>query len=113
MKDTLTLNKLEKLVELESQLRGEYQKQLDDKDTSINQLSKKKAELEAKILELEKIIATQLTTITEISGTSKDMQALEQRNRELHNRSENMKEEVAKVKRRIKGLQKDFARERA
>ncbi|MEK9656741.1 MAG: hypothetical protein VW202_13635, partial [Halieaceae bacterium] len=37
----------------------------------------------------------------------------EQRNRDLHNRSENMKEEVATVKSRIKALQKDLAAERS
>jgi len=113
MNDRLTLNKLEKLLEIETQLRGEYQQQLDDKDASISQLSNDKTTLEAKISELEKTVATQLATITEVSGKSKDTQALEQRNRELHNRSENMKEEVAKVKSRIKALQKDFAKERA
>ena len=63
--------------------------------------------------ELEKTIATQLATITELSSKSSDTQALEQRNRELHNRSENMKEEVAAAKSRLKTLQKDLAAERA
>ncbi|MBT5008342.1 MAG: hypothetical protein HOM95_16815, partial [Halieaceae bacterium] len=40
-------------------------------------------------------------------------QALEQRNRELHNRSDKMKDEVATVKSRVKELQKDLAAERA
>ena len=47
-----------------------------------------------------------------MSGKSNDTQALEQRNRELHNRSENMKEEVAVAKSRLKAL-KDLAAERA
>ena len=54
-----------------------------------------------------------MATITELSGKSSNTQALEQRNRELHNRSENMKDEVASVKSRIKSLQKDLAAERA
>ena len=109
MNDTLALNKLEKLIEIETQLREEYQQQLDAKDASITQLSQDKTALEARANELEKTIATQLTTITEMSGKSQDVQALEQRNRELHNRSENMKEEVATVKSRLKTLQKDLA----
>jgi chromosome segregation ATPase len=112
MSDRLALNKLEKLIGIETQLREEYQQQLDTKDTSINQLSQEKTALEAKMGELEKTITTQLTTITELSGKSQDVQALEQRNRELHNRSENMKEEVATVKSRLKTLQKDLAEER-
>jgi len=112
MSDTLSLNKLEKLIELETQLRGEYQKKLDEKDTAIADLTRDKAALESRIEELEKTISTQLTTISEMSGRSSDTQALEQRNRELHNRSENMKEEVATTKSRLKALQKDLAAER-
>ena len=113
MNDKLTLNKLEKLIELETQLRGEYQQQLDSKDVSIAQLTVDKTALEAQISEREKTIATQLATITEFSSKSKDIQALEQRNRELHNRSDKMKDEVATVKSRAKELQKDLAAERA
>jgi len=112
MNDTLTLNKLEKLIEVENKLRGEYQQQLDAKDATIAQLNSDKATLESKLSELEATIATQLATITDLSGKSGNNQALEQRNRELHNRSENMKEEVATAKSRIKALQKDLAAER-
>ena len=112
MNDTLTLNKLEKLIEVENKLRGEYQQQLDAKDAAIAQLNSDKATLESKLSELENTIATQLATITDLSAKSGNNQALEQRNRELHNRSENMKEEVATVKSRIKALQKDLAAER-
>ena len=112
MNDTLTLNKLEKLIEVENKLRGEYQQQLDAKDATIAQLNSDKATLESKLSELEATIATQLATITDLSGKSGNNQALEQRNRELHNRSENMKEEVATVKSRIKALQKDLAADR-
>jgi len=112
MNDTLTLNKLEKLIEVENKLRGEYQQQLDAKDATIAQLNSDKTTLESKLIELENTIATQLATITDLSGKSGNNQALEQRNRELHNRSENMKEEVATVKSRIKALQKDLTAER-
>jgi chromosome segregation ATPase len=112
MNDTLTLNKLEKLIEVENKLRGEYQQQLNAKDATIAQLNRDKATLESKLSELENTIATQLATITDLSGKSGNNQALEQRNRELHNRSENMKEEVATAKSRVKALQKDLAAER-
>ena len=93
MNDTLSLNKLEKIIELEATLRGEYQQKLDEKDASISALTQDKDTLERKISELEQTVATQLKTITEVSAKSQDKQALEQRNRELHNRSDNMKEE--------------------
>ncbi|MGA0336145.1 MAG: hypothetical protein ACO3LD_07830 [Luminiphilus sp.] len=103
---------MEKLIEVENKLRGEYQQQLDAKDATIAQLNSDKATLESKLSELEATIATQLATITDLSGKSGNNQALEQRNRELHNRSENMKEEVATAKSRVKALQKDLAAER-
>ena len=113
MNDTLSLNKLEKLIELETQLREEYQQKLDAKDTAIAELNQDKTAIEAKVAELENTISTKLTTIKDMSGKSSDTQALEQRNRELHNRSENMKEEVTAAKSRIKALQKDLTAERA
>jgi chromosome segregation ATPase len=113
MSDTLTLNKLEKLIEVETKLRGEYGQQLDQKDAAIAKLNEDKASLVTKLAGLEGTVAKQLATITELSGKSSNTQALEQRNRELHNRSENMKDEVASVKSRIKSLQKDLAAERA
>ena len=94
MNDTLSLNKLEKIIELEATLREEYQQKLDEKDASIAVLTQDKATLEKKVSELEQTVATQVKTITEVSAKSQDKQALEQRNRELHNRSDNMKEEV-------------------
>ena len=54
MNDTLTLNKLEKLLEMETQIRAEYKPQLEEKDASIAQLSAEKATLETKIAEMEK-----------------------------------------------------------
>ena len=48
MSDTLSLNKLEKIIELETQLRGEYQQQLDDKDSAMAELNRDKAALETK-----------------------------------------------------------------
>ena len=113
MSGTLSLNKLEKLIELETQLRGEYQQQIDKKDEAIAELTQDKAAMESRMAELEKTISTQLATIKDMSGKSNDTQALEQRNRELHNRSENMKEEVAVAKSRLKALQKDLSAERA
>ncbi|MBA4694028.1 MAG: hypothetical protein H2070_05095 [Congregibacter sp.] len=113
MSDTLSLNKLEKLIELETQLREEYQQKLDAKDTAIAELQQDKTAIEAKVAELEKTISTQLATIKDMSGKSSDTQALEQRNRELHNRSENMKEDVTAAKSRLKALQKDLTAERA
>ncbi len=101
----LTAEQLEKIIELETNLRAEYQSKLDTKSAEIESATKKVAELQA-------TVATQLQTITELSAKASVNQKLEQQNRELHNRSENMKEEVGTLKLRIKGLQNDLAAER-
>ena len=79
MSETLSLNKLEKLIELETQLRGEYQQQLDEKDASISDLTQDKAVLESKVSELEQTISTQLATISKMSSKSSETQGLSQR----------------------------------
>ncbi len=101
----LTAEQLEKIIELETNLRAEYQSKLDTKSAEIEGALKKVAELQA-------TVATQLQTITELSAKASVNQKLEQQNRELHNRSENMKEEVAAMKLRVKALQNDLAKER-
>ena len=101
----LTADKLEKIIALEDNLKSQYQAQLDARTAEIESALKKVAELQA-------TIATQLQTITELSGKASVSQKIEQQNRELHNRSENMKEEVTVLKQRIKGLQSDLAEER-
>lgn len=108
----LTVSKLEKVMELEAQLREQYQDQLESKDSAITTLTEEKEALEKQVDELKGTIASQLATITDLSGKASDIQAVEQRNRELHNRSENLKEEVTTAKSRVKTLQKELAAER-
>ncbi|MEJ2533212.1 MAG: hypothetical protein P8Y92_15595, partial [Halioglobus sp.] len=84
---TLTLNKLEKVMELEEQLRSQYQGQLDDKAAKIEALTKKQDELQATIDSHQATIDKQLETITDLSSKSTANQRTEQLNRELSNRS--------------------------
>mgnify|MGYP001811774751 CR=1 FL=1 len=102
----LSVNKLEKVIELEEQLRTQYENQLDEKKTEIENLSKKQSELEA-------TVARQLETITELSTKASPNQRTEQLNRELTNRVEKMQEELTDLKKRTKTLQKELAEERA
>ena len=51
MNDTLSLNRLEKIIELEATLREEYQQKLDERDASISALTQDKATLERKVAE--------------------------------------------------------------
>jgi len=105
----LTANKLEKIIELEEKLRGEYQEKLEARDAEIEQYQRELSDQREK---LQATIDTQLETIADLSKKATSTQKLEQQNRELFNRSENMKEEVAQQKKRVKALQTDLARER-
>jgi len=102
----LTTKSLERVIELEDKLRTEYQVQLDAKATEIDQGIKKQEEQQA-------IIDKQLGTITTLSAQANANQRIEQLNRELNSRSDNLQADVAKQKQRIKDLQKDLAEERA
>jgi len=105
----LTVNKLEKIIELEDQLRAEYQDKL---DAATAELARCKQEQEEQQQALQATIDQQLATIGELSGKATANQQTEQRNRELSNRSDKLQEEVTSQKQRIKALQKDLAKER-
>ena len=102
----LTAKNLERVMELENKLRSEYQVQLDAKSAEIERYTKEKEEQRA-------AIAKQLQQITTLSTESSKNKRVEQLNRELHQRCENLQEEIATQKKRLKGLQKDLAEERA
>lgn len=101
----LTASKLEQIIELEDTLRTEYQAKLDAMTAEIERGQEECTQLQA-------TIDAQRGAITELSGRAAPNQKLEQQNRELHNRSENMKEEVAAMKLRVKALQKELSEER-
>jgi chromosome segregation ATPase len=98
----LTARNLEKIMELEEQLRAEYQVQLDAKSAEIEKLSKEKEEQKA-------VIAKQLEQISSLSIDASSNKKVEQRNRELHQRCENLLEDIAKHKKRAKTLQSDLS----
>lgn len=109
----LSLNKLEKVIELEEQLRAEYHGQLEEKTTEIEALLKKQAEMQASIDAQQATIDKQLESLTDLSGKATTNQRVEQLNRELSNRSDKLQVEVTDLKKRVKSLQKDLAEERA
>ena len=105
----LTVNKLEKIIELEENLRNEYQGKLDAANAEVERLQQEQAEQKE---QMQATIDQQLATITELSQNSSANEKVEQRNRELSNRSDNLQEEVTTLKQRVKALQKDLAKER-
>ena len=102
----LTAKNLERVMELEEKLRSEYQAQLDAKTAEIEQASKDKQELQA-------TVDRQLEQIKTLSAEATANKRTEQLNRELNQRSNNLQEDVAAQKKRLKSLQKDLAEERA
>ncbi len=102
----LTAQKLEKIIELEDNLRAQYQAQLDAKSAEIEQLVKQHEEQ-------QETIAKQLAQLTTQSADTSAMKRVEQLNRELHNRCDNLSAEVDAQKKRIRELQKNLAEERA
>jgi chromosome segregation ATPase len=102
----LSTNNLEKLIELETNLRNQYQTQLDAKSAEINAGIKKQEEQKA-------VIARQLEQITTLSREASANKHVEQQLRELESRTANLQEEVATQKKRLKKLQNDLAEERA
>jgi chromosome segregation ATPase len=112
----LTVNKLEKIIELEENLRAEYQQKIDTQaaeiETHVAEIERCKQELAEQREKLQATIDTQLTTITDLTSKALANQKFEQQNRELNNRSDNLQNEVSSLKARVKGLQKDLATER-
>ena len=102
----LTASKLEKIIELEDSLRSQYQDQLDAKSAEIDLGVKKQQEQQA-------IIEKQLAQLTAIAAEGTTNKRADQLNRELNHRCEKLEDEVVTQKKRIKGLQKDLAADRA
>jgi septal ring factor EnvC (AmiA/AmiB activator) len=102
----LTAQKLEKIIALEDNLRSQYQAQLDAKTAEIDTLR-------AKVEEQQAVIAKQLAQLTSQSSEASANKRVEQLNRELHNRCDNLTGEIDTQKKRIKELQKSLADERA
>lgn len=101
----LTASKLEKIIELEDNLKTQYQAQLDAKTAEIERLTKERDEQKA-------VIARQLETLTTLSSEGTASKRAEQLNRELTNRSGKLQDEVTELKKRVRTLQKDLAQER-
>ena len=108
-----TAKNLERMIALEDKLRAEYQVQLDDKSAEIESRNKEIESCNKEKEEQQAVIAKQLEQIKTLSTEATANKKIEQLNRELHQRCENLQEEIATQKKRLKSLQKDLAEERA
>ncbi|MEP4486024.1 MAG: hypothetical protein ABJ013_10380 [Halioglobus sp.] len=101
----LTASKLEKIIELEDNLKAQYQEQLDAKSAELEIATKAKEDLQASI-------DKQLEQIKVLSSEATSNKKIQQQNRELHQRCENLQADMATQKQRMKALQKDLSAER-
>lgn len=101
----LAAKNLEKFIELENNLKSQYESQLQEKDVTIEKHLKKQEEQKT-------VIAKQLTQITQLSAASGDTKRIEQLNRELSSRATKLQDEIDSQKKRIKALQKELAEDR-
>jgi uncharacterized coiled-coil protein SlyX len=108
----LTINKLEKVMELEETLRAEYEGKLAAASAELEQARKQQEQQADQQAQLQATIDQQLQTIRDLTTQATADQNLEHRNRELGNRSDRQQEEITKLKQRVKALQKDLAKER-
>jgi len=108
----LAVKNLERLIEIEADLKSQYQTKLDEKDVKIESAVKQQEELKATIEKLEATIAQQLDQIKTLSSNSSNAKRLEQQNRELTARATRLQEEVESQKKRNRTMQKDLAAER-
>lgn len=112
----LTARKLERFLEIEEKLRAEYQEQIEGFQGQIEsksaELARCQQELATQRQQLQTTIDRQLETIAELSSKATANQHTEQLNRELNNRSENLAEDLATLKKRAKTLQKDLGEAR-
>lgn len=108
----LAVRNLEKLIEIEADLKSQYQAELNSKSTQIAKGIEKQEELKATIAKHQATIAEQLEQIKTLSSTASDTKRTEQLNREVNARAAKLQEESDSQKQRLKALQKDLAVER-
>lgn len=108
----LAVKNLERLIEIEADLKAQYETKLGAKADETAEAIKKQDELQAVIDKQRLTIEKQLQQIKELSETKTESSRTEQLNRELTSRATKLQEEVDSQKKRIKTLQKDLAAER-
>jgi len=108
----LAVKNLERLIEIEADLKEQYQPKLDEKAAQIESSQIEKEELKATISKLEATIAQQLEQIKTFSSSSTSTKRIEQQNRELNARAVKLQDEADSQKKRTRTLQKELAAER-
>ena len=108
----LTASKLEQIIELENNLKDQYQVKLDAQASEMAGHIADKETFIKKNEEQQAVIAKQLEQITLLSKEATANKKVEQQNREITNRAEKLQEDFTEMKKRVKSLQKDLASER-
>lgn len=99
-------NNLEALINLEKNLKSQYEEKLAAESQKVKELQEAQAALKA-------TIDKQLVQITEMSSGRVEYKRLEQENRELSNRAGNQQKEIDTLKTRAKATQKELIEAKA
>lgn len=108
----LAVKNLERLMEIEADLKSQWEAKLAVKDAEILKAQETRKQLEAKLEKQRASLAEQQQKIADLNSSNLDTSRVEQLNRELESRSARLQDEVASQKKRIKTLQRELAAER-
>lgn len=99
---------LEAMINLENNLKAQYQTEIDALKQEIVTLTKANEALGKDKEALQTSIDKQIVTITELTAINTDTKRIEQTNRELNNRADKLQAELDMQKTRAKTIQKDL-----
>jgi predicted RNase H-like nuclease (RuvC/YqgF family) len=99
---------LEAMINLENNLKAQYQTEIDALKQEIVTLTKANEALGKDKEALQTAIDKQIITITELTAINTDTKRIEQTNRELNNRADKLQAELDMQKTRAKTIQKDL-----
>jgi len=90
----LAAKNLERLIEIEADLKQQYEGQLSAKDAEIAKGQKEIEELKAAIEKQKSTLKIQAEQITELKSPQSDTKRIEQLNRELNSRVNKLQDEL-------------------
>ena len=109
----LAAKNLERLIEIEADLKKQYESELSAKDAEIQAGLDEIKALKATIEKQKETLSNQAQQISELKSPQNDSKRMEQLNRELTSRTAKLQEELESQKKRNKIIQKDMQADRA
>ena len=108
----LAVKNLERLIEIEEDLKSQYEAKLNAKSAELDKAAQDQKAQQETITQLQATIAEQQQNINQLSAPLADNKRIEQLNRELNSRVTKLQDELSAQKKRNKTLQRELATER-